>query len=517
MKKSIFLALVLFVFQAFAIEGKLQSDGAIINGGDVYVDNEMSPARINEYKNAGYNVYSKEYVEQLRKYENQESNTLTSDRSLAANNTNAQATNSSSGSNTTSQTSNGNVQARECYRNTNGNCISKDGTNLGSYNPATDIDKTFSTPGMSCEGDTTMADNVCTGRDLSTQIAPLLSAYGAVQSKDMYKSCKKAANLAKVGAIANGALVAACYAAQKKCLSSCTAQKESLDSQGMDSSAPTKFLSQCKSLELNVQMAMVSAVNALAAFTGSSQCQKALNQECSTAEAVNNINCPEQFCSNPERQTHSICIGYYQQNPDLCQGSMAQYNPVCICQQTPNDPNCANLGGNTPNFAGGDSQNPFGHLGSDPLDDQGNGVQAGTNQAQAFQAPNAGGGGGGGLGGGGGGGAAPAGGDGGGGSGKGIYDTNINGGLSGGGGAGMGAAGGGYENYGGNAQGRGSASTGEGSKFDLSKYLPGAEKRVLANQQKNYLQSQGVSKANGLTNFQKVTRTFNKKRNELMP
>jgi hypothetical protein len=121
--------------------------------------------------------------------------------------------------------------------------------------------------------------------------------------------------------------------------------------------------------------------------------------------------------------------------------------------------------------------------------------------------PGGGGGGIGGFSGGGGGGQAA------GGPGEGPYKTDIDKGIGNAGAGGMGGGGGGYPNSGG---GGGYGPEGDKDKMDWSKFLPKVDKaRGLANDAE--MAANGITSANGLSNFEKVTKKMNEKRPALLP
>lgn len=113
----------------------------------------------------------------------------------------------------------------------------------------------------------------------------------------------------------------------------------------------------------------------------------------------------------------------------------------------------------------------------------------------------------------------PRGGPGGGGGGgnKPVYDTNVMGGVGSSAGAGGGypSAGGGYAN--GAAAGSGYSGTykpGANPSLDLKKYLPGG---AMAQQRDTTsLNAKGITPANGLSNWEKVTRSLNNNRSRLV-
>jgi hypothetical protein len=109
------------------------------------------------------------------------------------------------------------------------------------------------------------------------------------------------------------------------------------------------------------------------------------------------------------------------------------------------------------------------------------------------------------------GGAAAANGDG---SGRGAYKTDIEKGFSNGSGGGYGVGGGAFGGGGGAGPGGGSA--GEAG-IDLSKYLPGGEMDPAKRDPASLAQANGVTAAEGMSNFEKITKVMNKKKPLLKP
>ena len=302
-------------------------------------------------------------------------------------------------------------------------------------------------------------------------------------------ACETAQKINTLGGVANGAVAAMCARAVNSCKTAC----------GQDASECTQFDSYAK-------LAGMQAIESATALVGSTACANAVAGKCIGDEAYNDEDCT-QFCMKPGRQDHPKCKIALNNCSDSTYA--AQNVQMCTCINNPLSPTCTSL-----------ANNPTASPSNLNLEDSGGSEfdfygATGEGQAANVNTPN--GGGGGGLGGGGG---SFAFGDGGG-AGGGAEPLNKDiltgtGGVGGGAGAIFGG-GGGYAD----GQGGGRASGGSGSSdpnaIDLRAFLPGGKKDPSRNPASAGYVDPSITKANGLTNWQKITRKMNEKKPELMP
>lgn len=394
-----------------------------------------------------------------------------------------------------------------------------------------------------CSSAHTWAKSACTAQNYTPLIMAILPGFASTSSDDVAKACEKASDAGKMSAAISASISGTCGLKQSSCVTACGAQAIEGASPDMQASAK-EYLAQCKEYEMNMMMMMMSAMQGLQAMAQAKGCEDKVASDDELFKCVRDEEakqdpeqCPQVACTMPHNAEHTICVsGQYGNIAMQCQGANASYNPVCIqaCQANPGhafcagiDPNVLAGGGALGNGLGiqGEGLNTTG-LGLDALEDPFADPEINVenpNFNPGALAKSGGGGGGGGFGGGGGGaGGAPAGGGAGGAAGAGGYNTDIIGGAKGSsGGGGGGSFGGGYANAGNawKAAGRGSGTGKSNSLFDLTKLLKGnkqTNKRSPSSAGPKNLASMGISKANGLSNFQKVTRMLNKKRPELL-
>jgi len=393
--------------------------------------------------------------------------------------------------------------------NADGKCLEDSGVQGGSPSKKS----TNNTGGISCDDALAIAKSRCEGRDQAGFAASqaLQQVAGGASGGNMLAACKAAKYAGGITAGYGTYVIASCVSAVNTCWNSCV----------NDSRQST-----CKSYRTD-GVAGGGIVAAAGTYQGyqASICEKVLD-----ADPTNPKNCKgdkaktNEFCSNycdfTENQDKPVCHDRNCLKPDY-----AKDHTNCgsfYCYQHIADKDVPKVcGGGTPTTVGGGPTIPGATTlptdrlalppGMEPEPDlsgatvpkvESNGKGTGVNDNFQSGSANFGSNG------------APAGAGGGsaqGGSGKGPYDTNIEKGLtngSGGGGYGVSgvAVGGGG---GGSAAGRGGA--GGNDNIDLSQFLPkdANGNRMPASAD---LVAQGISGANDLSNFEKVTRKMNQKR-----
>jgi hypothetical protein len=344
-------------------------------------------------------------------------------------------------------------------------------------------------------------------------------APAAAQMISMFSASKSAGNMKAACADAekiNGALAglnatagAVCQTAIHSCRKTCLAPpagstmsaSQYAKDQGKDDAE------QCSEFDGYAQQAVAQATASALAFGQSKACADAVDAKCVGDAAANDEDC-QQFCMKPGRQDHPKCKIAFNNCADPTYAS--QNVQMCTCMNNPFAPGCSNLGGPLPTTPLPPAFNP---------DDGSGGVSdydfgAGENAVRGASV-NAGEGAGSGGGFGNGGGSSPFGADGKPGTGDEGLNKDIltgSGGSSGGAGAIFG--GGGYVEGGGGLKG---GATKDENGLDLRAFLPGGKKDPNRNPASAGFGDPSITKANGLTNFQKVTRKMNEKRPELMP
>lgn len=439
----------------------------------------------------------------------------------------------------------------------NGDVIGENGEKIGEISSSGEVltnadiaaKAEIAASGDQCNANHNYAASLCKIQNFTPIIMALVPGLVSGGEKDLNKACKEAANTSKMTGAVSAAISVGCGQAAKACLASCGTAKtngvEPANSGGEDAMGVDAMLSECKGFGMNEMMLAMSAMQAIQGAAQARGCESStadtpLWQTCNTEpERGNAEKCADYYACNtteyPANAGHPKCEG--KNNiagpPAVCNSPSASVNPQCgICYQPQyaSHPNCqgflAQNGGaggtnGDNNYQGGvDGGTGLGIDGlDDPFqDDEFSGFDGNVADSGAL-ASKAGGGGGGGLGGGGGGaGGAPSSG-GAAGPGSSPYDTDIIGKASGGSSGGGSSFAGGYAGSGsawkkaGRAAGTGKSK----SQFDFSKFLP---KKGKAKSRKTAsvtsLSSMGISKANGLTNFQKVSRMLNKKKPELI-
>jgi uncharacterized membrane protein YgcG len=391
-----------------------------------------------------------------------------------------------------------------------------------------------------CSSNHDNATMSCKGQNFTPFIMAILPGFASTSTDDVAKACEKAADAGKMSAALSAAISGACNMYRTSCMSAC---KTALANEKAGHAPPegaktaSAMLGECQNYEMNMMLLMMSGMQALQSMAQAKGCEDKVASDDELFKCVRNEEakqdpeqCPQVACLMPHNAEHTACINGPNGNIAMqCQGANASYNPVCIqaCQANPSHAFCAGIDPSV--LAGGTPGNGLGISGEgltttglgldgieDPFADPDINVEN-PNFNPGALAKSGGSGGGGGFGGGGGGaGGAPAGGGSGGAAGAAGYNTDIIGGAKGsGGGGGGGSFGGGYANAGNawKAAGRASGTGKSNSLFDLTKLLNGNKqknKRTPSSAGPKNLASMGISKANGLSNFQKVTRMLNK-------
>lgn len=408
----------------------------------------------------------------------------------------------------------------------------------------------------SCEGAAQSAlKHLCTGTTFAGLAGLAFSQRGNIANMNAQEACKESKRINKIMAATNIGLVTGCITALTKCVGSCYNAANAFSMAGPAGQAQAQqyrqMASQCSS-ERNrfaVQGGLQITQNIMA-----------LKNKCETIEGQDTpeIQATGDFCDTLPPEVQDLCREDPQQ---MCENPRFQRMPFCTCQQpgNQNKPECQGFQMNPPHLPTVDlppgfcKQNPTAcqrdgltlppgdlnpsdyqpldsnvdNIGFDPTslgladpdglspEYTGNGDLSsfGTNPAGLAHTASGGGGGGllgGGGAGGGGGGLAPSLGEEG--QGEEGYDTDV---LEGVGGGTAAAS----QGYGGGAGG-GSAGkfTGKSSykglnlkPFDPRKYMPKFKKDKQGKQGQPPL-SQQITPANGLSNWQKVSRVMNSKR-----
>lgn len=411
----------------------------------------------------------------------------------------------------------------------------------------------------------------CAGSELSVQISPMLNVLSASMGTDQNKACRVARSIAALSTGANIALATSCAKFKNSCDSSCSEDAKTRGDEAeilrnkmnaavgplvssqllalyktalMESKASRYNSKQCKTYEGNVQQAMIQSAMSAITFAQSNQCVKLTDNittpttqtdpACFTYEAYENPNCP-QWCLKPGRQNEEKCKVPVPSMPQ-CSDPVYAENPMCKPPE-PFNPGGPGSGGGGGTIGGGDG-NDGGGIGTGG-DSRGNTIglgnrgisdipelppgeapmnplQRGNEQGGNNASPGGGGGGvGGGFSGGGGGGGPPGSGDGQEqASNKEVFVPMTN--APGGSDAGI-TTEGGDGDAGGPNSGLASDDASGAPPFDLSKFLPKDLQDTRMPASDPALAANGISDANGLSNWEKVTRKMNEKRGELKP
>lgn len=273
------------------------------------------------------------------------------------------------------------------------------------------------------------------------------------------------------------------------------------------------MLSECESFKSNnATSGFLQSATDATTFAASAQCESAADAKCVGANAASDPECA-QFCAQPGRESHPKCAlaasscsnpTFAQQNTQFCQCLQNPLSGGCSTAQFPSslDSQIDKLSGNLNDLNGNESNDFLGNdsKGSNSAGSNPSGGGSGFSGANGSSSPIAG----------------SDGSEDGQGS---AQDKDILTGLSGGSGSS-----GAFFGYGsGSSQGSGSSYNGSSEKnsaggIDLRSFLPGGKndpQRAIAAQEA----ATGITRANGLSNFEKVTRKINQliQAGELIP
>ena len=394
----------------------------------------------------------------------------------------------------------------------------------------------ISNPIQSCLGRTNKATHICNVTKYKNAILPYLNLLqaGLASPQNVADSCRTAAKLSRIMGFVNVSFGSTCLAAHSFCERSCAAaqkavleRQQAMQSLGGECAQTTNelinFLASaqspkavCESYTALSSGSLLQTLTSVGQLLQSKQCENiATNNQahaCRGPEALDCTKCPQECCQQPQNAQHPACLG-----KNGSPRRQPRRNTIGGQDPTPG----RNPSSTAPNSIDQSLQaNPYS---SSDFEDYGSQFTPGTagsgSNSRVSQIP---GGGGGGLGGGGGGGGGlpPAGGEGGGGSAKGPYNTDILGGVaasSGGGSFGGGGRSPAAEDSSENSGFRFSKNLEDGAKlpsFDMKSFLPGGEKaaeRTIA----GLTGQKPVTAANGLSNFEKVSRKINENRMQM--
>jgi len=369
----------------------------------------------------------------------------------------------------------------------------------------------------------------------------------AMQQGDIKSACSKMGYLSAAGAAIEGAYAQKCASAAGSCQRSCETLETWLrgalkscegqitpDQQARCTdmsnvlSDVAEFNGRCaagktKSIQSYIQAGVIgfsSVLNFKCASQVADKNKVAGPAQCYTEEQVKtNPLCGPLFCAYPENKKHPVCScdNPNRKNDEECYCAIKENKskprcliggPAGIAPPTPKQPTTP-LAGTKMNTS---NPSPLSSLDEDinrGLDQQYNPSGEGgisSSKVNPLDSGPGGGvsafGGGSGMGGGQAGGAA-----------QGPYNTDINKGYTNGGGGGFAGGGGGYAA--GPTGGYGESERGE--KMDWKSLLPKVEKNRGPSGVDPELFANGITGANGLSNFEKVTRKMNEKRPTLLP
>ncbi len=397
------------------------------------------------------------------------------------------------------------------------NSVAPDASSLGKTSPENTIPR-------SCEDVVQEAEDACTGKSklgMITSFAQLAMGILSSNATDALAACKAQQRQAQAALASTTTMSGQCVSAATRCQQTCNSWAK------FDKTNFYMYDKQSKKCDKLLNASLASKAEQFAQinanFRQSKQCENLIAAaDCSVPDAVNRPTCLVQYC--PTHQNDPICAGY-QCTLDMAKdnANCPQYDCVAHADDTAHCFKPMAIAASSPvQFDSTSTTTPYspygeggsGDFGSMLDENPGNGDLSHLKQSTAGSSGpgpgNDSASGGAGLGGG----APYPGGNGG--------QQGASGGAAGykdpGGGVGSGGGGGGYNfpgnTVGGNSNGGGRGGSG-GDGIDLSKFLPGGEldptKRQLASAR------EGISGANDLSNFEKVTRMMNKKRELLKP
>lgn len=400
----------------------------------------------------------------------------------------------------------------------------------------------------SCQSAYTRANVICSPGKFAADIQGMLTQVQAAHANgNMRNMCAGAEKLNKILGSVNAGISSGCFATRMGCMRACSPESKTPNS---------SLQEKCdKFMDTVVGAAQQSAMNFLTgAMAG--KCKDDLTAQekdpkfaCYREGAENNKDCPGAYCAMagrfPERKTEETCKSFY---PVYCDSPQEQQLLSCVCYKNPrdsrcnpaditaqvrqnpwgnfqNNPNIPGLGGGNGGAGGGIGDIGDGDGVGEGLDLPAPGEELAPGQRQENKTAY-----GGGQGGGGGGftggaqGFGLEGGQGGGGAGgSGLNTDVITGTVPGGGGGDASMAGGGGGDGDGSMGGSGGGGRGGDDdkigKFSLKDFLPGGAQDPSRNPASadSLLLQNGITGAEGLSNFEKVTRKMNQKRSSLVP
>ena len=420
-----------------------------------------------------------------------------------------------------------------------------------------------------CEKEAGKAKSACMGTEISPMVQALASQFEQSRTAgDVAKACSAAKRLNAISMGANLSVGVMCQRAYPKCTNTCNEAKRALNqvrSQAQVALTDTKQfesldrnIEECGKYRENVGQTYMQGLANVGGYAQSQQCLRAVALTptsqpaiCEAANASDNPLCIDKYCAVAGREQVPICRN---QVAEVCADPSMAQNLFCRCKgaNAAEDPDCRIAGYTQPPpteipiGGGGGGRGPGGNnglgggigAGNGPSAVTGLGIRGGVpdlpelppDAGQLAPLANNGNGngsglpnfsGGGGVGGGGfsgsGSGAAPR-------RGSGDDEEESGAGVSVGGGGGQPDGPLPNKNDGSGGSGGGALAVGSGGGeenanplggFDLSAFMPKDESRLPASGGASDLTQHGISDANGLSNWEKVTRKMNEKRRNL--
>ncbi|MEQ1877446.1 MAG: hypothetical protein ABL958_12440 [Bdellovibrionia bacterium] len=366
------------------------------------------------------------------------------------------------------------------------------------------------------------AEVACGGDQYAPVVSQLINSFSSARANgSINEACKSAGRAAMISSGMQTAFAAACKRASETCVTVCDQAVQLAGRDPTGSTNSTEYRRKARTCDGYSDQwinGLAQSLRDLNTYAESQNCVAATADRCGAGKGYNDPTCIA-YCTMPQHRAEKIC------SPVACDLAQNKDSLLCFCQANPTDTTrCAGLQALLPPAEGTKpslGSNPGGRTGVGAgtgfdLDGDGESDQGMQGQPSApvkAASVNYGGQGGGGVGGGG-----STGGGGIGGNGKGKQDGPYNADVLRGYGASTGGGGGTYSGgYGSNNNGlRGNR---KDEDFDPLKYMPkfgekGGRAPASISAQ---LYNQGITDANGLSNFEKVTRKMNEKRPVLVP
>ncbi len=193
-----------------------------------------------------------------------------------------------------------------------------------------DIANTRSGPSL-CQQQIDATERTCKGPQLSQlgSMAVMLARQvaSARASGNMKQACAAAQQINSFSFSSNAAMAQMCASAIRKCKSACISES---DGDGVV---------QCESFDGVVKAAATQSVQSAQNFATSSECVESVSGPCVGPSAYDNDNCPE-FCQKPGRQNHMKCRIAASHCSDF--NFAAQNIKLCACITNPLSPACGN-------------------------------------------------------------------------------------------------------------------------------------------------------------------------------